>query len=237
MLSHFYDKANKEVQLCAQTADIDFELSGNELLALLMESSAIKHHYPLFNRAQKRKVQPYGVFSYQDRQGVMHIAYNKLKLAPHAFSVHYSPTACRLFIETLCKDFKLCPKYCHLQENVITCSHFRIGPCEGICRNTEDTADYNLKVTEAISSIKNLKENYIIKEKGRTLEEESFVLIKESTYIGYGFVEKEQTISGIHDLETFMIPQSNTMETEGIIKSYVSKNASKVIWLNEVEND
>lgn len=82
VLSHFYDKANKEVQLCAQTADIDFELSGNELLALLMESSAIKHHYPLFNRAQKRKVQPYGVFSYQDRQGVMHIAYNKLKLAP-----------------------------------------------------------------------------------------------------------------------------------------------------------
>lgn len=125
-----------------------------------------------------------------------------------------------------------------MQENVITCSHFRIGPpCEGICRNTEDTADYNLKVTEAISSIKNLKENYIIKEKGRTLEEESFVLIKESTYIGYGFVEKEQTISGISDLETFMIPQSNTMETEGIIKSYVSKNASKVIWLNEVEND
>ncbi|MEL6918707.1 MAG: exonuclease domain-containing protein, partial [Bacteroidota bacterium] len=36
VLSHFYDKANKEVRMCRETSDIDFELSGSELVALLM---------------------------------------------------------------------------------------------------------------------------------------------------------------------------------------------------------
>src|SRR5690606_31455456 len=42
VLSHFYDKKENEIALCRETATIDFEESGNELLALLMESVAIK---------------------------------------------------------------------------------------------------------------------------------------------------------------------------------------------------
>ena len=76
VLGHFYDKTTKEVRLCRETAHIDFELSGSELLALLMESHAIKHHYPLYNRAQKRSLQQYSIFSYEDRNGVQHLAFN-----------------------------------------------------------------------------------------------------------------------------------------------------------------
>ena len=53
VLSHFYDKTNHEIRLCRETASIDFKLSGSELVALLMESSEIKKHYPKYNRAQK----------------------------------------------------------------------------------------------------------------------------------------------------------------------------------------
>src|SRR5690606_20086728 len=49
VLSHFYDKKEKEIALCRETATIDFEESGNELLALLMESVAIKKYFPRFN--------------------------------------------------------------------------------------------------------------------------------------------------------------------------------------------
>ncbi|WP_276167856.1 exonuclease domain-containing protein [Zobellia alginiliquefaciens] len=231
VLGHFYDKKNKEIQLCAATADIDFELSGSELVALLMESQAIKHHYPEFNRAQKRKIQPYGIFSYEDRNGIKHLAFNKLKMAPNAVLTLYNPTDCRLFIEEICKNFRLCPKYCHLQENVKTCSHYRIETCDGICREEEDADSYNEKVQLALDHIRAQKEDFVIKEKGRNTEEEAFILVKNSSYMGYGFVNDEDTISSNHELETFLIPQNNTLETESIIKSYISKNPGKVLLL------
>ncbi|MDB2607100.1 exonuclease domain-containing protein [Zobellia sp.] len=235
VLSHFYDKSTKEVKLCRTTAAIDFELSGSELLALLMESQAIKHHYPEFNRAQKRKIQPYGIFSYEDRNGIMHLAYNKLKMAPNAVLTLYSPTDCRLFIEEVCKRYRLCPKYCHLQENVKSCSHYRIETCDGICREEEAIDLYNQKVQGALQHIKGQKENFVIKEKGRNPNEQAFILVKNSAYRGYGFIEEQETITAEYELENFLVPQNNTLETESIIKTYLSKNPDKLIQLKSVE--
>ncbi|MDO6807005.1 exonuclease domain-containing protein [Zobellia galactanivorans] len=238
VLSHFYDKSTKEIQLCQATADIDFELSGSELVALLMESNAIKHHYPEFNIAQKRKIQPYGIFSYEDRNGIMHLAFNKLKMAPNSVLTLYGPTDCRLFIEEICKRFRLCPKYCHLQENVKSCSHYRIESCDGICREEEATDHYNEKVHRALHHIRAQKEDFVIREKGRNANEQAFVYVKNSTYMGYGFVDRQEHISAEHELETFLVQQNNTLETESIIKSYLSKNPDKIVILNsEHHND
>ena len=224
VLGHFYDKSTKEVRLCAETADIDFKLSGSELLALLMESAAIKHHYPIYNRAQKKRIHPYGIFVYEDRSGVMHLAFNKLKMVPNAIATFYNPTDCRLYLEQICVTFELCPKYCHLQENVKNCSHFRIVSCGGICRQTENVFDYNEKVSAALGYIASEKEDFIIKEKGRRVDENAFVVIRGNMYSGYGFIDKEVSLDSYADLEAFIIPRNNTIETESIIKSYLTRN-------------
>jgi len=225
VLGHFYDKSTKEIQLCNETADIDFELSGSDLVALLMESQAIKHHYPKYNRAQKRKIQQYGIFSYEDRNGVHHLAFNKLKMAPNAIFTFYNMADCRLYLEKICQEFQLCPKYCHLQENVVSCSHYRITKCDGICRGKEDILVYNEKVQRAMNHIRASTMNFIIKEKGRTADEDAFVLVHNDLYMGYGFIEKDRIITSTEDLTAFLIPQKNTLEVQGIIKSYVSKHA------------
>ncbi len=228
VLSHFYDKATKEIQMCAETADIDYELSGSDLVALLMESTAIKHHYPEYNRSQKRNVQRYGIFSYEDRTGVLHLAFNKIKMAPNPVAIFYNTTDCRLYIEEICKTFSLCAKYCHLQENVVTCSHYRIKKCDGICSGDETAKAYNEKVLSAMSFMKENNENLIIQEKGRSFSESAFVLIKNSNYLGYGFLDKEVQINTNEDLETYLIPQKNTLETERIIQSFMTRNPHKV---------
>lgn len=225
VLGHFYDKSTKEIAMCNETADIDFELSGSDLLALLMESEAIKHHYPEYNRAQKRKVQQYGIFSYEDRNGIKHLAFNKLKMAPNAFFTLYNISDCRLFLEKICEAFKLCPKYCHLQENVTSCSHFRITKCDGICKGEEDIPIYNEKVQQAIDHIRATSTNFIIKEKGRTVEEDAFILVNNDLYMGYGFVANDMVIDNSADLSAFLIPQKNTLEVQGIIKTYLGKHA------------
>ena len=229
VLSHFYDKSTKEVQMCRDTSNIDFELSGNELLALLMESAAIKHHYPLYNRAQKRNVVPYGVFSYEDRQGIMHLAFNKLKQVPRSLITFYNTTDCRLFIEQICIAYNLCPKYCHLQENVDSCSHFRVANCKGICRGKESAAAYNKRVQAAIVNMLSEKQTYIIKDKGRTIDEDALVIVQEGVYSGYGFVPKNVPVNSIEDILAFISPQKDNLETTRLIQTHRLKHPNSIL--------
>jgi len=229
VLSHFYDKSTKEVQMCRETSNIDFELSGNELLALLMESAAIKHHYPLYNRAQKRNVVPYGVFSYEDRQGIMHLAFNKLSQVPRSLITFYNTTDCRLFIEQMCIAYNLCPKYCHLQENVASCSHFRVADCKGICRGKESAVAYNKRVQNAMEDLASEKQTYIIKDKGRTIDEDALVIVQEGVYSGYGFVPKGAPINSIEDILAYITPQKDNLETTRLIQTYRVKNPNSIL--------
>ncbi len=230
VLGHFYDKSTKEIRMCSETASIDFKLSGSELVALLMESAEIKRLFPPYNSAQKKIVKQYAIFEYEDRNGIIHLAYNVLKGAPNPIKVFYNQTDCRAFLEEICKNHKLCPKYCHLQQVNTSCSHHEIRSCEGICTSDESVSDYNEKVKNALLAIKMEKEGIrIIKEKGRNSNENAFVLIDEGMYKGYGFIDHEQHITSLTDIEAHIIPQKNTLETQRIVESLLPKSESFVL--------
>lgn len=219
VLSHFYNKTEKELNLCRETADIDFELSGSELIALLMEDAAIKQYFPEFNQASKRNPKAYAIFKFEDRNGILHLAYNTLKATPNPLLTFYTITDCRQFLERLCTEFELCPKYCHLQEGVTQCSHYLIKNCHGICIEKESVTPYNDRVQKAIeNTIDNTKDS-IIKQKGRHAEEEAFVLIKNGLYLGYGFVDGTEQITSQEELENYLIPQKDNADIQKIIRS------------------
>ncbi len=218
VLGHFYNKTEKELNLCRETADIDFKLSGSELIALLMEDAAIKHHYPEYNQASKRNPKAHAIFNYEDRNGIIHLAYNNLKTTPNPLFTFYSITDCRQFLERLCMQFELCPKYCHLQEGVAQCSHYLIKTCQGICNGKERVETYNKRVQEAIKRTIESSKDVVIKEKGRHPEEEAFVLIKNNVYLGYGFIDSSEQITSKEDLENYLIPQKDNVNAQKIIQ-------------------
>tara|TARA_R110000751_G_scaffold7805_3_gene31495 strand:+ start:28805 stop:30136 length:1332 start_codon:yes stop_codon:yes gene_type:complete len=219
VLSHFYSKAQKSLDLCRNTADIDFELSGSEIIALLMEDAAIKQHYPEYNVVSKRTPKAYAIFSYEDRQGITHLAFNTLKATPNPIETFSNITDCRQYLELLCTKFSLCPKFCHLQDGVAQCSHYKITTCKGVCANEENVTNYNLRVTLAIDYINNNKENVVLKQQGRHSQEEAFVLIKNGIYLGYGFIDKSEQVNNPEDLETFLIPQKDNLDVWKILRT------------------
>ena len=237
VLSHFYDKATKEIALCNETAVLDFEETGSELIALLVESNEIKKHYPKYNRAQKRNIQQYGMFSYEDRNGVLHLACNKLKMVSNALVIFSSLTESRLFMEALCETNGLCPKYCHLQENISSCSHYKIKQCIGICSDLSHLEVYNAKVHQAILAIKHSKTDYFIKLKGRTKDEEAFITVTNGLYTGYGFIPNDLQFYDPSSLDFYTIPQQNTPETQRLVESFARKNPSKVITIKKESVD
>ncbi|TKD61819.1 exonuclease domain-containing protein [Flavobacterium sp. ASW18X] len=223
VLGHFYDKSEHEIMLCRAVAHIDFELSGSEFLALLMESHRIKKHFPKFNRAQKRKDQQFAIFYYENRAGILQLGYNNLKLVAAPLVVMNNPTACRDLLYQLAEDFKLCPKYCQLRQGAAICKDIPISNCEGICAKQEAISAYNAKVKKAIAHLKATAEEAVIPLPGRHEEEQGFVFIEQGQYRGYGFIPKDQNISNTADLEAFLIPQQNTIEARQIINAFRNK--------------
>ncbi|WP_228235065.1 exonuclease domain-containing protein [Allomuricauda sp. M10] len=227
VLGHFYDKSTKEIQMCSETANIDYQLSGSELVALLMESAEIKRLFPPYNRAQKRIIKQYAIFAYEDRNGIVHLAYNTIKGAPNPLKIFYGQTECRAYLEEICKTFSLCPRFCHLQQTNAACSHHEINTCEGICKGDETVEHYNEKVSEAISHMKQLaSEVKVIKEKGRDENESAVILIADGIYKGYGFIDNDSEIANLEDIEAFITPQKNTIETESILGAYLLKTTN-----------
>ena len=224
VISHFYDKKKKERTMCLETADISYTETGSELIALLRESAEIKHLYPKFNRAQRKAGEAVGLFSYEDQKGILHLAFNRLKLTPNPIMKFYSMAACRSTLEKICEAFELCPKYCHLQTNVNACFHFQLQQCRGICSEKETIESYNKRVNQAIKSLGLQTENLVIKENGRNDKEIGFVLILKGIYQGFGYADKKLKLKKPKDYLLHVNPQKDNRDVQRILKSYLSKN-------------
>ena len=211
VISHFYDKKKKERTMCLETADISYTETGSELIALLHESSEIKHLYPKFNRAQRKAGEAVGLFSYEDQKGILHLAFNRLKLTPNPIMKFYSMAACRSALEKICERFELCPKYCHLQQ------------CRGVCSEKEAIESYNKRVNKAIQSLGLQTENLVIKENGRSDKEIGFVLILNGIYQGFGYIDKNLELSNTEDYLIHVKPQKDNRDIQRILNSYLSK--------------
>src|SRR5690349_17740756 len=62
---------------------IRYELTGNELIALILESQEIRRLWPKYNQAQKYKVDEWGIFDYEDRNGYLRFAVNNVTRGAH----------------------------------------------------------------------------------------------------------------------------------------------------------
>ena len=136
----------------------------------------------------------------------------------------YNETECRIFLEKLCQEYELCPKYCHLQSNVTNCFHYQIKQCKGICINEEDATTYNERVQQAIASVKFNTENFVIKETGRTSKEHSIVLVLNGIYKGFGYINKNIESATVNDYFNNITTQKDNNDVKRILNSYLKNN-------------
>ncbi|AUC16607.1 DNA polymerase III subunit epsilon [Tenacibaculum sp. SZ-18] len=230
VVSHFHDKKKREIEMCLATANITFTETGSELIALLEESAEIKRLFPKFNRAQRRTTTNFGLFSYKDRKGVMHLAWNNVKMISQPIMRFYTVSQARSFVENLCKEFQLCPKYCHLQTNVNSCFHYQIKECKGVCREEEAIEEYNKRVMQAIDSITFKTDNFVITEQGKTSDELSYALVINGVYEGYGYIDKNQQNNSTSEVYFERLkPQKDNQDIRRIINAHVKKNPASIL--------
>ena len=224
---HFYDKKTSEYQLGQETHSIDYEVTGSELIALLLEADKIARHYPKYNRAQKKSLNPYCIVSYENKRGITQLAMTRGKFKNGAIDYFFTRAEAIEALEQLCLQFELCPRFCGLQNSTERCSHYKISSCRGVCVHAEEIEVYNGRVKKAIKTLAEHQQNFIITGAGRNFGEHSFVLVQDGIYKGFGYAEKEQQCTQIEDFEPLLIPQKNNYYTERIIKAHLRQNGDE----------
>ena len=179
--------------------NISYELTGNELIALILESQEIQRLWPKYNLAQKYKVEEWGVYDYEDRNGYLRFCVNVVSRGARPLITFSNKGDAWSFMWTKVKEYNLCPKLSGLQIAKGLCYSYQTGECKGACMGVETVRKYNKKVQSAIDSFFEKGETVAIIGRGRKMDEKSLVVVENGNYLGFGFLDKDQTIM---DLES-----------------------------------
>lgn len=200
---------------------ISYELTGNELIALILESQEIRKHWPKYNRAQKHRSEEWGVYDYEDRNGFLRFSVNLVTRGSHPLIRFSSKGDAWNFLWQKVREHELCPKLSGLQLAKGLCFEYQTGSCKGACMGLETVKAYNRKVERAIQEFYDKGSNAAIIGKGRHQDEQSLVLVEEGSYFGFGFFGRDVSISDIESARNFVKRSVQTPTVQNLINSYL----------------
>jgi DNA polymerase III subunit epsilon len=216
--------SGRSMEMRDAIADIGWELTGSELIALLKESSEIKANKPLYNRAQRRTGFRWGLFSFYDTKGYLNFKYQQIKDDEDHLSVFTSRDKAKGKLTSLTEKYILCQKLAGLYEPEGPCFHFHVGICRGACCGQESVEDYNERAEKAIEEFVFSQRNFFIIDKGRTLDERCAVKILNGKYSGYGYFDINEMGFGLTAVHECIKASADNRDIQVILKSWLKRN-------------
>lgn len=233
--SHFTGKS--KISLKSEICDISYELTGSELLALLLEAMEIKRLWPKYNRSLKVKSVSWGIFSYLDQQGYQRFQVSKIFPGIKPLMTFTSHTEAWKLLSDKTEELELCPKLSGIQKTPGACYDYKLGKCAGACCGTEMPEVYNQKAAQLQSgSSIHQGERFLIKDRGRNREEEAVLLVEDGFLAAFGYIDQSSQCQGIDEVVSFLKPVKRVIETQALLQSYLTKlPPDRVIPLNGMQ--
>lgn len=216
-------QTNKGMAMRKEIADIDFEVTGSELVALLKESDEIKQKKPFFNSAQKQTYFQYGLFTDQQLDGFIRLELRKVKEGSLPLTAYGSRKEGIEHLYRLNEEFNLCLTLTGLNKSKGACFHHTIKQCNGACHGKETAEDYNKRVMEALSTFRFKIQNVYVIDRGRTLNERTIVQVKNGRYVGFGFAPLQTINNGIEVMNKAIDSYPNNRDVQHILNTFINK--------------
>ncbi|MEO8151145.1 MAG: exonuclease domain-containing protein, partial [Bacteroidia bacterium] len=229
--SHFANNSTRRQKqdFLQNIHNITYETCGTELMAILLESAEIKRLWPDYNRSQKNYEPVYGIYDYSDQHGYVRLGVDKLKknIQPLLTFRLYSDAIA--YLHKAVSEFELCPRLCGVQNTRNKCVGLETQMCRGACEQSEATDDYNTRVQLFIDELQEVKPTYIVKETGRTADEQSYLLIENGKFFGMGYVAADTLITSIDELKNHLKPLKENSYMNQVIRNYAERNPHKIV--------
>ncbi|MBT3207636.1 MAG: GIY-YIG nuclease family protein [Bacteroidetes bacterium] len=230
VLSHFQNNSSRRaIEMKENTSSIDCEVTGNELIALLKESSEIKKHKPLYNRAQRRTFHNYGIYNFVDGNDYIQLKIDKNKSDDVPITSFSSQVKATKFLSEAVEKHILCQKLSGLYQSKESCFQYGINKCLGACIGKEQPASYNVRAEAFIKSFDYDHHSFFIIDKGRHAEEKALVKIEKGKYIGFGYTDINLFSQNIEYLSDCIKPYEDNRDIKLIINSYLKKGKAERI--------
>ncbi len=215
---------NRAMEMRDQIADIDWEITGSELIALLKESFEIKKNKPIYNRAQRRTGFQWGIFTFTDRNGYINYRYGPLDNDDSPVSVFTSKEKTKSKLNHLVQTYSLCQKLAGLYETEGACFHYQVGLCNGACSGKESPERYNERASKALDEFIFARRNFIIIDKGRDESERCAIKIVNGKFSGWGYFNINDMGFGLNAVHECINPYMDNSDIQVILKSYLKNN-------------
>ena len=231
VFSHLGNYTTKKgMEMMQKIVDIDYELTGSELIALLKESDEIKKNKPIYNRQQRRNMFLYGLYRYTDNAGYIRFAIEKNnKKTELPLTTFSSYREALNYLGKLIDEYRLCQKLCGLYTSHSACFHYEIMECDGACIGKELPESYNLRAQQVVYLHSYEHDNFFIIDTGNYDDEISVVKIEKGMYIGFGYMQQDALSENPQLLHDCIKPFRDNRDTHQIIRSYLRKNRVKMI--------
>jgi DNA polymerase III subunit epsilon len=218
------NSSNRAMQMRDLIADIDWEITGSELIALLRESYEIKETKPFYNRAQKRSSFQWGIFCLTDKKGYINYRYGLTDQDDDPLSVFTSKEKVKARLNSLTEAYNLCQKLTGLYETDGPCFQYHVGICKGACCGKEPPGEYNERAAKAAEEFIFTRRNFLIIDKGRDDDERSAVRIVNGKYTGYGYFNINDMGFGLAAVHDCIRPSPDNRDIQVILKQYLRTN-------------
>ncbi|GAK95358.1 hypothetical protein Fjoh_3451 [Nonlabens ulvanivorans] len=166
----FTSSQPKQKKIQKLVADISFEKTGNELIALLKENVEIKKNKPKFNKALRKKNFSHGLYSFIDDNGYINFNVKNIGKDMGYITSFSSLKSGKNFLEKMVSEHQLCKKLVGLEKTDSNCENYSIEKCLGACTRKEDKESYNNRVQEIIDQNSFVNKNIIIVDNGREVQ-------------------------------------------------------------------
>jgi len=225
VLSHFANNSTgKAIQMRSRIADISYEITGNELIALLKESFEIKKFKPLYNKAQRRSLFRYGLYTHTDNKGYICFSLEKTPEQENLPKVCFTTKAEALeFLNSMLNKYGLCQKLCGVYPSVGHCFHYEIGACKGACVGLESPVSYNARAERVLEKYYYGLQNLLIVDSGRNNDEKGVVKIENGKYLGFGYFSSLYAESDEQIIHECIQDFPDNREVQHIIRQYLRK--------------
>lgn len=179
-----------------------------DTMALLYENMEIKTHKPIYNRAQKNTIFPFGLFINETGD------YNQLYIdkitGNNAPVIGYkSKREANEALIRINEKYNLCAKVNELEktEENNPCFGYQLKTCNGACVNLETPEEYNKRVTIFMTEMGITEESFIFISAPLKRGKRAFVVVIKGVISLFGFGQKNTNFSNTSQLallsETF----------------------------------
>ncbi|QBQ41467.1 DNA polymerase III subunit epsilon [Sphingobacterium psychroaquaticum] len=232
VFSHFSgnNSSLRRQQFINEVCHIDFEESGTELMALLMECQLIKKHWPIYNNALKKYEPKFVLFNYQDICGFEHLAITKSTAGVQGLQYFETAGEANIFLAKLMQEHQLSPSLCNF---------YSPGGKDKVLVTNKDEVempnleDHNQTIYTLLEHLRLQQRSFILTDAGRHDEEQSYIYFKEEKLFAFGFIDDLNDWTEVEDIVSYKDKCISNHYMQTLVLRYAETNPEKVRMLQK----